>query len=218
MVNPLHPEGHHQSGGRGCSSGDDAKSFGTPDKTSPIVATSYRLAEHFHYWTKNVHDQCRDPAGDVRRDLASGWPRPRASSQRRLGRGQSSQRGIDQGQGGRSPNASVPMTWSTARPCDVDRPADPLRLRRPHARSPTRSIHADAASVGDASTNTPEYKAFLVDVEENHPAGFPAGRGLIGEGDDVRHCKPSISAAAQPRPKRAAVRLPASPLPSLSPS
>ena len=32
----------------------DAKAFGTPDKF-PVVATTYRLTEHFHYWTKSVH-------------------------------------------------------------------------------------------------------------------------------------------------------------------
>ncbi len=32
---------------------DDLESFGKP-KDFPLVATSYRLTEHFHYWTKNV--------------------------------------------------------------------------------------------------------------------------------------------------------------------
>ena len=31
---------------------DDAEQFGTSDEF-PFVATSYRLTEHFHYWTKN---------------------------------------------------------------------------------------------------------------------------------------------------------------------
>ncbi len=53
IANPLHPKVSTNPVVRVFAA--DAKSFGTPDKF-PIVATSYRLAEHFHYWTKNVHD------------------------------------------------------------------------------------------------------------------------------------------------------------------
>jgi Anaerobic dehydrogenases, typically selenocysteine-containing len=53
IANPLHPKVSSNPVVRVFAA--DAKSFGTPDKF-PIVATSYRLAEHFHYWTKNVHD------------------------------------------------------------------------------------------------------------------------------------------------------------------
>jgi formate dehydrogenase major subunit len=51
VQNPLHPSGQ--------SSNPAAKPFktqwdalGKPDQY-PIVATTYRLTEHFHYWTKN---------------------------------------------------------------------------------------------------------------------------------------------------------------------
>src|SRR5437762_1900620 len=53
IANPLHPKVSSNPVVRVFAA--DAKSFGTPDNF-PIVATSYRLAEHFHYWTKNVHD------------------------------------------------------------------------------------------------------------------------------------------------------------------
>src|SRR5260370_8803212 len=53
MANPLNPKVSSNPVVRVFAA--DAKSFGTADKF-PIVATSYRLAEHFHYWTKNVHD------------------------------------------------------------------------------------------------------------------------------------------------------------------
>ena len=53
IANPLHPKVSTNPVARVFAA--DAKSFGTPDKF-PIVATSYRLTEHFHYWTKNVHD------------------------------------------------------------------------------------------------------------------------------------------------------------------
>ena len=53
IANPLHPKVSTNPVVRMFAA--DAKSFGTPDKF-PIVATTYRLTEHFHYWTKNVHD------------------------------------------------------------------------------------------------------------------------------------------------------------------
>ena len=52
LENPLHPKVSVSPVARIFAS--DAKSFGTPDKF-PIVATTYRLTEHFHYWTKAVH-------------------------------------------------------------------------------------------------------------------------------------------------------------------
>ena len=52
--NPLHPKA------KGVTSNpaarvfkDDLAAMGTVDKF-PFVATTYRLTEHFHYWTKNV--------------------------------------------------------------------------------------------------------------------------------------------------------------------
>ncbi len=52
IANPLHPKVTTNPVVRVFAA--DAKAFGKPDKF-PIVATSYRLTEHFHYWTKNAH-------------------------------------------------------------------------------------------------------------------------------------------------------------------
>ncbi len=47
----------------------DLEQFGDA-KEFPYAATSYRLTEHFHFWTKHVEDQCGAAAGVLRRDLA----------------------------------------------------------------------------------------------------------------------------------------------------
>ena len=50
VANPLHPE--HSSNPAIHPFGTEFDVLGTPD-AFPIVCTTYRLTEHFHYWTKN---------------------------------------------------------------------------------------------------------------------------------------------------------------------
>ncbi len=50
VANPLHPE--HSSNPAVRPFGTAFDVLGTPDQF-PIVCTTYRLTEHFHYWTKN---------------------------------------------------------------------------------------------------------------------------------------------------------------------
>jgi formate dehydrogenase major subunit len=50
VANPLHPE--HSSNPAVRPFGTEFDVLGTPD-AFPIVCTTYRLTEHFHYWTKN---------------------------------------------------------------------------------------------------------------------------------------------------------------------
>jgi formate dehydrogenase major subunit len=53
-ANPLHPNNAKaKSNPAARVFKGDMEAFGTP-KDFPYVATSYRLTEHFHYWTKNV--------------------------------------------------------------------------------------------------------------------------------------------------------------------
>jgi len=52
--NPMHPENPKARANPAARVyKGDMEAFGTP-KDFPYVATSYRLTEHFHYWTKNV--------------------------------------------------------------------------------------------------------------------------------------------------------------------
>jgi formate dehydrogenase major subunit len=50
VANPLHPE--HSSNPALRPFGTEFDVLGTPD-AFPIVCTTYRLTEHYHYWTKN---------------------------------------------------------------------------------------------------------------------------------------------------------------------
>ena len=53
-ANPMHPNNAKaKSNPAARVFKGDMEAFGTP-KDFPYVATSYRLTEHFHYWTKNV--------------------------------------------------------------------------------------------------------------------------------------------------------------------
>lgn len=53
-ANPMHPNNPKaKSNPAARVFKGDMEAFGTP-KDFPYVATSYRLTEHFHYWTKNV--------------------------------------------------------------------------------------------------------------------------------------------------------------------
>ncbi|MDR7271439.1 formate dehydrogenase major subunit [Pelomonas saccharophila] len=54
MANPMHPgNAKAKSNPAARVFKGDMEAFGQP-KDFPYVATSYRLTEHFHYWTKNV--------------------------------------------------------------------------------------------------------------------------------------------------------------------
>ncbi len=51
IANPLHPKQSNNPVARKYKS--DVDKFGTPDQGFTVVCTTYRLTEHYHYWTKN---------------------------------------------------------------------------------------------------------------------------------------------------------------------
>ncbi len=51
IANPLHPQQSNNPVAKKFSS--DMDKFGTPEQGFNIVCTTYRLTEHYHYWTKN---------------------------------------------------------------------------------------------------------------------------------------------------------------------
>ena len=51
IANPLHPQQSNNPVAKKFTS--DMDKFGTPDQGFNIVCTTYRLTEHYHYWTKN---------------------------------------------------------------------------------------------------------------------------------------------------------------------
>jgi formate dehydrogenase major subunit len=51
IANPLHPERSTNPVAKKYTS--DADKFGTSEQGFNVVCTTYRLTEHYHYWTKN---------------------------------------------------------------------------------------------------------------------------------------------------------------------
>ena len=125
IANPLHPKVSSNPVVRVFAA--DAKSFGTPDKF-PIVATTYRLAEHFHYWTKNVHDNAvLQPEMFV--EMGERLAKAKGITGRRLGRDLEPAR-RHQGQGLR--DQALAADHGRRQAVRRGRGADPLRLHRAH--------------------------------------------------------------------------------------
>ena len=138
---------------------DDLAQFGDA-KEFPYAATSYRLTEHFHFWTKHVQINAVAAAGVLRRDLASSWPRRRASSHGGWVRVWSKRGSV---------KAKAVVT-KRIKPliCDgktVHVVGIPLHWGFMGAAKKGFGPNSLTPFVGDANIETPEYKAFLVDIE-----------------------------------------------------
>jgi formate dehydrogenase major subunit len=138
---------------------DDRKAFGKPDQF-PHAATTYRLTEHFHYWTKHVRlNAIIQPEQFVEIGEALGKELGIASGDRVK---VSSNRGyIDavavvtkrlralQIEGKTLHHVGIPIHWGfkgLAKPGFIANTLTPF--------------------VGDANSQTPEFKSFLVKVEK----------------------------------------------------
>ena len=140
----------------------DANAFGKPDKF-PIVATSYRLTEHFHYWTKNAH--------------ANAVLQPELFVE--MGERLAAAKGVKDGDwvevtSQRGSIKAKACVTKRLRPIMVDgKPCDVLGVPIHYGFiGLTRKAHPMnvlTPPVGDASVQTPEYKAFLVDVKKTTP-------------------------------------------------
>ncbi len=160
VANVLHP--NVQSNPVALKFGSDKDPLGTPDKF-PYAATTYRLTEHFHYWTKHQ-------AGGVLNELQPGFfveiPEPLAK-QKGIANGEkvkvSSARGSIVGVAmvtNRMPSLKIdgkehwhvgfPIHWGYAAAQGHDGPL----------------ANFMTPSVADPNTWTPEYKAFLVNIEK----------------------------------------------------
>ena len=157
LENPLHPKVSVSPVARIFAS--DAKSFGTPDKF-PIVATTYRLTEHFHYWTKAVHGNAvLQPELFV--EIGE-----RLAKAKGIRDGEwveiSSQRGAIKAKA--CVTKRIRPIMVNGKPCDVI--GLPIHYGFIGLARKGYATNTITPSVGDASVNTPEYKAFLVDVKK----------------------------------------------------
>jgi len=160
IANPLHP--NVTSNPAALKMTSDKDSLGTADQF-PIVCSTYRLTEHFHYWTKHQ-------TGGVLNELQPGFfveiPEPLAA-----------QKGIGNGSRVRVTSARGSIEGTAM----VTRRMPALKIDGKeiwHIGFPIHWGYAAAkghegplanfltASIGDANTWTPEYKTFLVRLEK----------------------------------------------------
>jgi formate dehydrogenase major subunit len=137
----------------------DLEEFGKADDF-PYVATTYRLTEHFHYWTKHVAiNSMLQPEEfvEISEELAkekgvSGgeWVRVSSNRGRIIAKAFVSKRLKPMQVNGRTCHVvGIPLHWGFTGSARKGYGANTL-----------------TPFVGDGNTETPEFKAFLVDVEK----------------------------------------------------
>jgi formate dehydrogenase major subunit len=156
VANPLYPKIRGNPVARVFKG--DMEVFGDA-KEFPIVATTYRLVEHFHYWTKAVHTNAvlqPEFFVEISEELAKekgirhgGWVRVW------------SHRGSVKGKA---------VVTKRLKPLQIDgrtvhTVGCPLNFGFVGEAKKASPINSLTPPVGDANAQTPEYKAFLVDIE-----------------------------------------------------
>jgi formate dehydrogenase-N alpha subunit len=159
-TNPLHPRNARaKSNPAARVFKDDWASFGTPDQF-PYVGTTYRLTEHFHYWTKHVRINAilqPEQFVEIGEDLAK-------------------EKGIKAGDHVRVKSkrgfiVAVAVVTKRVRTLDVDgrkvhTVGVPIHWGFMGLAKNGYLTNSLTPFVGDANTQTPEFKAFLVNIEK----------------------------------------------------
>ncbi len=159
-ANPLHPDNplaFHNPAVRVFPG--DRKNFGTA-KEFPYVATSYRLTEHFHYWTKNVRTSAviqPQQFVEIGEQLAK---------EKGIAHGDrvkvSSKRGFIKAVAVVSKRiSSLTVDGKTVHTVGL-----PNHWGFVGVTKPGYLVNTLTPSVGDANTQTPEYKSFTVNIEK----------------------------------------------------
>jgi len=155
--NVLHPKVAHNPVARVFA--DDRASFGKREDF-PYVATTYRLTEHFHFWTKHA--------------LINAILQPEEFVE--IGEALAKEKGIEQGgwvkvSSKRGEVVCKAYVTKRIKPLTVDgKPTHvigvPLHWGFTGQARKGYGANTLTPSVGDANTQTPEFKAFLVNVEK----------------------------------------------------
>ena len=137
---------------------NDLEALGT-SKDFPIVGTTYRLTEHFHYWTKGVHaNAVMQPEFfvEISEQLAK-------------------EKGIKHGQmvrirSNRGEVKGKAVVTKRLKPFMIDgKPVHqvglPLNFGFIGETKKASPINSLTSAIGDSNSQTPEYKAFLVNIE-----------------------------------------------------
>jgi formate dehydrogenase major subunit len=156
VANPLFPKIRGNPAARVFKS--DMEVFGNA-KDFPYVATTYRLTEHFHYWTKTVHmNAVTQPEFfvELSEELAK-------------------EKGIRPGQmvrvwSNRGQVKGKAVITKRMKPLKVDgktiyQVGLPLNFGFIGETKKASPVNSLTPNVGDANAQTPEYKAFLVNIE-----------------------------------------------------
>ncbi len=163
VANPLHPAQSHNPVVRKFDT--ELDKYGTPDQGYNIVCTTYRLTEHYHYWTKNnpmIVQLQPEPFVEIPEELAmelgiSGGDKVKVTSARSsyVAKAMVTKRiksmMID---GQKTYQIGIPIHWGY-RGIAEDKgltAKDPVNMLSPTAIDP--------------NAYTPEYKGFLVKVEK----------------------------------------------------
>ena len=161
VANALHPKVNANPVARVFKG--DLEVFGTADDY-PYVATTYRLTEHFHYWSKHCHiNATLQPQQFVE-----------------IGEALAKEKGIRNGdsikvRSNRGQIIAVAVVTKRIRPLNVDGKmihTVGIPIHWGFTGQTKKGFGANILTpyVGDANIETPEYKAFLVDIEPAAPS------------------------------------------------
>jgi formate dehydrogenase major subunit len=158
--NPMHPKNPKATSNPAARVyKGDMEAFGKA-KDFPYVATTYRLTEHFHYWTKQSKINAimqPEQFAEIGEELAK-------------------EKGITNGdkikiRSNRGFIKAVAVVTKRIKAMDIDGKkvhtvGIPIHYGFKGATKPGFITNTLTPYVGDANTQTPEYKAFLVNIEK----------------------------------------------------
>ena len=163
LVNPLHPKQSSNPVVRTMQS--DLDKFGTTEQGFTIICTTYRLTEHYHYWTKNNPMNVQlvpEPFVEIPHDLASdlgikGGDKVKVSSARAsyVAKAMVTQRIkpmlID---GKKTYQIGIPIHWGYR------------GIAEDEGLTARTGVNLLSPAVVDPNAYTPEFKGFLVKLEK----------------------------------------------------
>jgi len=163
LVNPLHPQQTSNPMAKRFKSAADK--LGTPAEGYNIICTTYRLTEHYHYWTKNNPMNVQlvpEPFVEIPAELANdlglrGGEKIKVSSARGqyVAKAMVTRRikpmTID---GKRTYQIGIPIHWGYR------------GIAEDEGRTGLTLANQLSAAITDPNANTPEFKGFLVKVEK----------------------------------------------------
>ena len=133
--------------------------FGTPDKF-PYAATTYRLTEHFHFWTKNVESNAIvQPSPFV--EISEGLAKSKG-----IGNGQKVRVWSNHGEIKATAVVTKRMPSLKVAGQTVETVGIPIHFGFVGVAKNGFLANELTPYVADANSNTPEYKAFLVNIEK----------------------------------------------------